>query len=184
MAGAYARALLAVGQDRGEADAYGDELRSFAAQVLGDPAIRVFFESPRITRRDKRGALDRALRGKVSEPVLNLLFLLVDRGRQPLFGQIAESYQELYDAARGRVHARFTSAVPLAPAIASGLVAILSQKLGKEIIATSGTDEMLLGGMKIQIGDIVVDGTVRARLRVVQESMATQRLGGELFNEN
>ena len=109
-AGAYARALLAVGEERGESATYDEELAALAGEVLAEGSPRVFFESPKIPLREKKETLDRALGGKISEPVINLLKILVDRGRQALLGQVASIFEELHNEVRGRVHVQITTA--------------------------------------------------------------------------
>ncbi|MCA8959725.1 MAG: ATP synthase F1 subunit delta [Planctomycetes bacterium] len=177
----YARALLEVGQERNEADDYASELTTLHDDVLSDGDFRVFFESPKIPRHEKDKVLVRALEGKVSEPVLNLLRVLVKRGRQFLFPEIAEAYTTLNDEARGRTHVWITTARPLSATSKDRVVGLLRQKLGKEIIPEERVDEDLLGGMTIRVGDVVVDGSVRSRLNEVRELVAAQRLGSDLI---
>lgn len=179
--GAYARALLAVGIERNEDEAYGDELRFLAERALAGGEARVFYESPKVPRAEKKQALDRALRGKVSDPVLNLLLILLDRGRPMLLGEIATVYRELLDAARGRVHVRVRSAAEISQDSLGQLVGLLGKTLKREILAESATDARLLGGMTVQIGDTMIDGSVRARLDVIRDALVAQRLGKELI---
>ncbi len=179
--GAWARALLELGRERKQEEVYGAELLALAEEILATGAPRVFFESPKVPRSEKKQALRRALEKRISEPVLNLLQMLIDRGRQMLLGQIAHAYQELLDAARGRVHVKVTAAAGISPGALAKLVSLLGKRLAKEIIAESATDERLLGGMTVQIGDTMIDGSLRARLNVVRRLLASRRFGKELI---
>ena len=110
---AYASAMLQVGSALGEASAFGEQLTVVAHAISDDPQMRVFIESPKISRENKKAVLSSALTGKVAEQVLNLLKLLIDRGRQFLVQDIADTYTELEDVAAGRVKATITSAVEM-----------------------------------------------------------------------
>ncbi len=177
----YARALLEVGQEKGEADAYAEELTTLCDDVFASGGLKVFFESPKIPREEKDKVLVKALEGKTSQSVLNLVRMLIKRGRQPLLGEIAEAYAGLNDEAQGRAHVWITSATPLSAASKDKIVALLKKKLSKEIIPEEKVDPDLLGGMTIRIGDTVIDGSVRSRLNEIGERVAAQRLGSDLI---
>ncbi|MFN0058596.1 MAG: ATP synthase F1 subunit delta [Planctomycetota bacterium] len=181
---AYARALLEVGAANGQADRIGEDLVVFAQLLRDVPQLKVFFESPKIPRREKKAVLDRALKGRCSDSVRNLLMLIIDRGRQELFAEIATIYGEHLDEVRQRVHVRITSATPLAADSKARLVKQLATKLGREILAEERVDAELLGGLKLRVGDTVIDGTVRSQLEKVRERIASQRLGRDLVHEN
>ena len=184
ISGTYARALMEVGQAKGKVDEFFEELEALQAHVFSQREFRVFFQSPKIPRPDKKAALDKALQGKVSEEVMNLLRILIDRGRQLIFDEIQESFSDLYDAFKRRMHVRVTSAAGIGDAAKNQLVELLSQKLDREIIMTEGVDEDLLGGMTIRFGDTVIDGSVRTQLNRVREAVASPRLGSDLIHEN
>ncbi|MEM7262228.1 MAG: ATP synthase F1 subunit delta [Planctomycetota bacterium] len=177
----YARALLEVGQGTNEADTYASELNTLRDEVLSDRDLKIFFESPKVPRDEKDAVLVKALEGKVSGPVLNLLRVLIKRGRQFLFDQIAEAYESLNDELQGRATVWITTASPLQDGSKEKVVALLKQKLGKEIIPEEKVDPDLLGGMTVRIGDTVVDGSVRSRLNEIRDRVAAPRLGSDLI---
>lgn len=184
VSGTYATALLELGQERGEAEAYGEELTELAALFADSRDFRVFFENPKVPQSDKLNVLEKTLKGQVSESVLNLLKVLVKRGRQELFGQISAAYKEAHDELRGRTNVTITTASPIDSALKSELVGMVSKKLNREIVAAERVDEHLLGGVTIRIGDTVIDGSVRTKLNRVRESVAALRIGSEQFDEN
>lgn len=177
----YARALLEIAQGAGEGDAYADQLASFAEVLGSDRQFRVFFESPKIPRADKKRVLEASLSGKVAAPVLNLFRLLIDRGRQTLFTEIADVFGEILDEARGRRLVSITSAQPISAGARDSLIALLKERMGGEIIASETVDSELLGGMTVRIGDTVIDGSLRTKLKHVGDAMRTPRLGRNLL---
>ena len=186
VAGTYARALMEIGAEKGggKADQIFEELDSLEKDVLSDPSFRVFFESPKIPREEKKAVLEKALSGRVCDEVLNLLRVLIDRGRQMLLDQIYESYSELYDDFKRRAHVRIDTAVELSPDKRSRLAEVLGKKLDREIIMTERIDTDLLGGMTIRFGDTVIDGSIRTQLNKVRDTIASQRLGSDLIHED
>ena len=181
---AYASAMLQVSTAQGEASAYGDQLNAVAHAISDDAQLRVFIESPKISRENKKAALHAALSGKVAEPVLNLLKLLIDRGRQFLVEDISDTYGELEDVAAGRVKATITSATEIPAEQRDALVASIKSKTGREVVATEVVDAGLLAGLTIQVGDLVVDGSLRSHLRRVRHEVLQTRFGKDLIDEN
>ncbi|MEC9475807.1 MAG: ATP synthase F1 subunit delta [Planctomycetota bacterium] len=184
VAQAYAGALLEVAVEKGEADLYRDQLAAISATVEQDEQIQIFLESPKIRRSDKKAALEKALSGHVSEIVLNLLRILIDRGRQELIDDISHAYQDRMDAMAGRVNATITSASKLSSAIRKALVGAITKKLDKEVVSTEQVDPDLLAGLTVQIGDLVVDGSLRTQLRKIRQEVSQTRFGKDLIDEN
>jgi F-type H+-transporting ATPase subunit delta len=184
VAQAYARALMEVGFARGEAELYGDQLDALTEAVESEASFKVFLESPKIRRGDKKEALERALQGKVSDPVLNLVRILIDRNRQALIEDIAQAYREQIDEVAGRVNVTITSAVELSAEVTDALKAAIEKKLNKEVVSTELVDAGLLSGVTIQIGDLVVDGSLRTQLRKVRQEVSLTRFGKDLVDEN
>lgn len=180
----YARALLEVVQAQGQVDSVAEELTSLRDGVFAQPELRVFLESPKIPRSDKKNALSKALEGNVSEFVNNLVMVLIDRGRQFLFAEIVDAFLALCDEVSGRTHVQIASATALPGESKEKLVSLLGTKLGRTVVAHERVVPELLGGMTIRIGDMVVDGSVRSRLNEIREQVATRRLGSDLIDEN
>ena len=83
-----------------------------------------------------------------------------------------------------RVDAEITSAAKLPVDIRDALIEAMTKKLNKEVVATEKVDAGLLAGLTIQIGDLVVDGSLRTQLRKVRQVMSLTRFGKDLIDEN
>jgi F-type H+-transporting ATPase subunit delta len=175
---------MEVGSASGEAELYGDQLDALTEAVESEASFKVFLESPKIRRGDKKEALERALQGKVSDPVLNLVRILIDRDRQTLIEDIAQAYREQIDEVAGRANVTITSAVELSAGVTDALKAAIEKKLNKEVVSTELVDAGLLSGVTIQIGDLVVDGSLRTQLRKVRQEVSLTRFGKDLIDEN
>ncbi len=184
VAQAYARALMEVGTANDSVDLYGEQLAALLSAVEADADFKVFLESPKIRREDKKAVLEKALEGKVAEPVLNLVRILIDRSRQDLIDDITDAYRDQSDEAAGRINATITSAAQLPKDVRDSLTAAITKKLNKEVVSTELVDEGLLSGLTIQIGDLVVDGSLRTQLRKVRQEVSLTRFGKDLIDEN
>ncbi len=142
----------------------GDER---ALRVLANPAIPV----------DKRAdALDEMLGDRVSQPVKNLIQLMLRRSRIEELPRVAAEFRRLDDARQGITHATATSATALTPDEVRALTARLEQSTGGRIALDVEVDPSLLGGLVVRVGDRLIDGSVRGRL----ERLRNQLISGAL----
>jgi F-type H+-transporting ATPase subunit delta len=166
IAGVYAEAFLAAVLKQGASpEVVGDELDGFVSGVLNaNPSVAAFLASPAVGKKAKTAALDAALPGHASELLRGLLAVLAKNGRLDLVPGIAESYRQLLDVRAGRVRVKVTSATELTDAQRHALLANLADMLKKQPVLDIRVDPDLLGGMIVQVGDRVIDTSVRTRL--------------------
>jgi F-type H+-transporting ATPase subunit delta len=131
-----------------------------------DKTFRDFFTSPRIPRETKISGMDEALRGKVSDEVLNFVKVLIIKGREPLFDNIVEMFHVYRDQAENRVHAWVESGSAFNEQELEQVKQQLSQASGgKEIVLHYDHKPELLGGARVRLGDKLIDNTLRTRLK-------------------
>lgn len=162
----YAEALAKLA---GEANAWGpwsDRLTLMAA-VVADEQVQALVSNPAVDN------------GRVAELVLsvcgdvmgsdgaNLVHLLAENKRLGLVAEIAAQFQVLKAAQEGELSAHVTSAYELTPEQMAGLVGKLETKFGRKINATQSTDPELIGGVVVQVGDEVMDASVRGGLETL-----------------
>ncbi len=178
VAGTYARAMLEVALERGSAVECEKELQAIS-DLLKHAEFKVFLENPKIPRGSKVEIFSKVLQGKISDAVLNFMTSIIRRGREIIFSEICVAYSEALDENRGRVHVTLTSATALSEGTRTAFVNALAKKLGREIIAAEKVDADLLGGVTVRIGDTVIDGSIRAKLNAIQDSLLAPRIGSE-----
>jgi F-type H+-transporting ATPase subunit delta len=165
----YAEALLAAALKQSDADAVdavGEELDEFVEGVLDkSPAVAAFLASPAVGRNAKSAALEAALPGHASELLRGLFAVLVHNGRLGLVRGISAIYDGLLDQRAGRVLVKVTAASELSEAQRAALTTTLTTVLKQHPILDVRVDADLLGGMVIQVGDRIVDTSVRTRLQ-------------------
>jgi len=164
----YAEALLASAAKKSSqaVTEVGAELTDFVrAAVTENPAIGSFLASPAIGRKQKIAALTAALAGRSSELLRGLIAVLARNNRLHLLRGVASAYRTLLDDRSGRVRVKVTAAVPLSDDQQTQLLANLKRLLNQEPVLDVRVDPDLLGGLVIQVGDSVIDTSVRTRLQ-------------------
>ncbi|MFI5261987.1 MAG: F0F1 ATP synthase subunit delta [Candidatus Limnocylindrales bacterium] len=147
-----------------------------ASAALGEPRIAAVL-ADRGLAVESRAALVRAvLATRVRRPVQNLVLLLLRRGRPELLPDVATDFARLDDQRDGVVNAVATSAVALEPAEVSALTTRLEQLAGGRVVLTQAVDPGLLGGLQVQLGDRLIDGSVRGRLERLRHRLASGAL--------
>jgi F-type H+-transporting ATPase subunit delta len=168
----YARALFAIGVDRGSFEQLGQELADLAALWGASPDLRQALENPVFGPAEKRGVLEQLLpRVTPSADVQKFVRLLLDKRRIAALPMIARAYRELADAHAGRVRAEVTSAEPLSPGQTDSVRRSLEQRTGKKVILETRVDPSLIGGLVARVGDLVLDGSVRTQLANLRQRL-------------
>ncbi len=160
----YARALFEVALKQGLLQQTADDLSSLRALLEQSSELRAFFYSPLIPRDRKIARLREAFSAQIQPHTLRLLELLVEKRREKFFEAVGEEFQKLQEAHQGIARATIESAAPLTEAEQNALVQKLQQSTGKRIIPTFEVNPDLIGGVRVQIGDYQIDGTLRGAL--------------------
>jgi F-type H+-transporting ATPase subunit delta len=173
----YAKALFDIGVETNSVGQSYDDLHAVHNALNGlDPDLRTFFYLPRFRREDKRRIINLAFEGKVSRPVLGLLHVLVDKRREPLLDNIVEEFDRYKDVNENRVQARVVSARKLDDDLREALRSALEQRTQKSVVLTETVDPEVLGGLRVNVGDRVLDGTVRRSLQDMRRNLAAKHL--------
>lgn len=168
LARVYAEALLAAAlQDSPDAaDAVGDELTAFAQSAVTDnPEVGAFLTSPVVGKKARAAALATALDGRASHLLRGLVSVLAQNNRLDLLRGVAAAYRAISDDRAGRVRVKVAAAVPMSDEQRDKLTANLKDLLKQEPVLDVRVDPDLLGGLVVQVGDSVIDTSVRTRLQ-------------------
>jgi F-type H+-transporting ATPase subunit delta len=165
-------AALDAAAARGELDDVEDELFRFGRIVGANRELQRILSEPAATAEGKAALLDRLLDRRVSPVTEQLLRnVLTD----PAVGDAERAIEHLSEMAsrrRGRYVARVTSAVALAPAQEQRLTDVLGRLYGRTIGLQVTVDPSVLGGLIVQVGDEVVDGSIAHRLEAARRRLA------------
>lgn len=156
----YSRAMHDLAKSRGEADALGEELAELAAFVAGREELATFFSSPLVDAGDRAKSLERLLRGKASDLLVDALQVINRKQRLDLLGAISEAYHLLHLEHLGQVDVRVATAVPLSGALRRRLESVLAEHSGRRPQLIEEVDPSLIGGIVLRIDDEKIDASV------------------------
>lgn len=180
LARVYAQALLAAGAGReGE---LAEELAGVVELLDRDPGLEAVLANPLIDTEGKRALIERALRGRASDVLVDGLQVMRRKRRLDLLRAVAAEAHELWLAREGRIEVKVASAVPLSAAQRQALEAAAAARTGKRPTLVESVDPALLGGLVVQIGDEKVDATVTAELARVRGDLL-DRAARELHSD-
>ena len=166
----YAQAMLAVAEAEGVTEDVADELFRFARALDGKDELRSALTDQRIEAARRQQIVEDLLGGKASPTTIGLVSMAVGAGRAGDLSKIADKVVDLSASARGRDVALVRTAVALTDDQQSRLVAALKKAHGADIDVKVQVDPSVVGGIVTQIGDTVMDGTVRTRLAQLREA--------------
>jgi len=168
----YAKALFDLALQEQALGSISDDLHAVQEALGGlDPELRAFFYLPLLRRADKRRILDMTFEGKVSRPVLGLFHVLVQKRRESLFVDIVEEFDHYRDDYEGRVRATVITARKLDADLAKALREVLEQRTRKTVVLNQWIDPEAIGGIRVNLGDFVLDGTIRRALSDMRRSL-------------
>lgn len=168
----YAKALFSLGQEEGKFEQYGLELKEFAELCREQAEFGAVIANPVFAVEDRKKILQAVLdKSGFSTTVKNFLMLLLDKDRMGVIASIAEHYENLWDEAMNVAKAKIVTARPLKEDAQKALKEALEALTSKQIKPDILEDPSLIGGVVVKIGDVVLDGSVKAQLEGLKESL-------------
>jgi F-type H+-transporting ATPase subunit delta len=166
----YATAVLAVAEAEGNLDEVVDELYRFGQALDSNDELRNALTDQRIEASRRAQIVEDLLGGKASATTVSLVSMAVANGRGGELSKIAGEVMEMGASQHGRQVALVRSAVALTDDQHARLVAALTKAHGSELDVKVQVDPSVVGGIVTQIGDTVMDGTVRSRITQLREA--------------
>ncbi|MEX2108939.1 MAG: ATP synthase F1 subunit delta [Solirubrobacterales bacterium] len=167
----YAEALFDVAKEKGRLDEIGEDLGRFADALEGDRDLQVFFFSPHFSSAEKVEGLGRAISGADPE-LVNFLELLIEKRRMNEAFRIRDRFEQLWKQENKRLDVTVTSAVELDPIVVEKIGAEVERQTGQKVELASRVDDEILGGIVLQVGNMVLDASIRNRLEKLRKSVA------------
>ena len=166
----YSQAVFEIALERKELDRWQSDLRKIAS-LSEDATFIAFLESPKFHFDDKARLLSERL-GDINPLALNLVYLLVARGRLSMVGDIADGFERLLDSYRGIEQAEITTAIPLDDEDKLRLGEHLGAIVGKKVVLKTKVDSSLIGGIIARSGGKLLDGSTRSQLMALKKELA------------
>jgi F-type H+-transporting ATPase subunit delta len=167
----YANALFGAAKDKGKLDSIREQLGQFADALKENHDMQLFFFSPYFSSTEKEEGLRKAVSGAEPE-LVNFLELLLEKHRMPVLFRIRRNFDSLWAKENKRLGVTVTSAVELDPEIAERIGSEIQEQTGNAIELESRVDPDILGGLVVQVGNMVLDTSIRNRLEKLRKSVA------------
>lgn len=166
----YAQAAFQLALERNEVESWLTGLKRIA-EMTEEKKLLMALESPRIPFPAKKTLIAQRL-GDVNPLVLNLACLLVRKNKLNIAPDIVKQFQKLWDAHNGIERVEVVTAFPLDEEEKETISAHLSRLTGRRVVIEARVDTSLIGGIKVRIGDTVIDGSVLNSLQALRRSLA------------
>jgi ATP synthase F1 delta subunit len=167
----YADALFRAAKGAGKLDVLKEQLSAFTASLRENREMELFFFSPYFSSAEKRDGIARAITG--AEPELtNFLELLVEKHRMPVIFRMRRRFDEMWAEENRQLDVTLTSAVELDPEVVERVGAEIERQTDRKVQLHSRVDGDLLGGLVLQVGNMVLDASIRNRLERLRKEVA------------
>jgi len=160
----YAVAAYKLGREQ-KALGKWSEMLGFAAAVANDAQIKAYIQDPKVVSEDLLATFLKVCGDNLNENGQNLIKVLVEYGRLSILPEISSAFEALKAQDEGTLDAEIIAAAKISAADTKDLVKRLEAKFGKKIEATVSVDPEIIGGIKIIVGDTVIDASVKGQLQ-------------------
>lgn len=147
------------------------EMLGFAAAVASDVQIKAYIQDPKVVSDDLQAAFLKVCGDQLNENGKNLIKVLVEYGRLSILPEIHSAFELLKAQDEGTLDAQIIAATKLSVAETKDLVKRLEAKFGKKIEVSVSVDPEIIGGIKIIVGDTVIDASVKGQLQNLAYSL-------------
>jgi F-type H+-transporting ATPase subunit delta len=171
IASVYARSLFEVAKEHDKLDTIHEQLGQFADELDSNRELQVFFFSPYFSSAEKKEGIGKILDGG-DEYFVRFLELLAERHRVPVTFRIRREFDRLWAEENKLLNVTITSAVELDDETAKSVGKQIEEQTGRKIELETKVDPDLVGGLKMQVGNMVFDASIRSRLEKLRREVA------------
>jgi len=168
----YAKALVDLGAEQKMVERYGDELARVSSAFAAESALRLILESPTFPAEKKTAILvDLTEKLQLSGGMKSFLGLLLAKDRIQYLAQIEGNYRQLADELSGILRARIISAAELDAGQCATIRSGLENQSGKKVELKVDIEPSLIGGVQVEIGGKVFDGSIKTQLKRIEDTL-------------
>jgi F-type H+-transporting ATPase subunit delta len=181
IASVYAKSLLEVCDKQGGnavAEACAAELAQLAEMIRADRRFGEFLKTPIIGEAARRASLEKIVKGKVSDLVFRFVMVLANHGRAGRIADVADAFDALMQERLGRIEVdMFTVDGKAGDDVIATVKARVKDAFSKDAVLHQYADPSMIGGVKLRIGDQLIDGSVATQLRSMRETVSSRGTG-------
>jgi len=166
----YSRSLFEVAQEADVLDRIHDELGEFADALADNRELQVFFFSPYFSSQEKKDGIAKLVTD-ADENFVRFLELLAERHRVPAVFRIRRAFDEMWAEENKLLPVTVTSAVELDDQLVQDIGKRITEQTDRKVDLSSKVDPDVLGGIVLQVGNMVLDASVRNRLEALRKQV-------------
>jgi ATP synthase, F1 delta subunit len=172
----YAEAFFSIASEANKIDDYQAELGKIVQSIKETEGLEEYFAHPLIPAKEKKDLASKIFTEAVSPLTLNFLLLIIDKKRETYLELILQEYEDMADESRNIKKAELISAMPVSEQDVQTLADNLSRSTGKTIKLDLTVDPSMIGGLKIRIGDKIIDASVAKKLEMLKKNLKTAKI--------
>ncbi len=172
----YAEAFFSIARETNKIDEYQVELEKIVKAIEEIDSLKVYLSHFLIPAKEKKEVVKKIFAGQVSDITLNFLQMVIDKRREAYLGLICKEYGEMADESRNIKKAELISAREVPDNEVKALADKLSASTGKKVQLQTTIDPTLIGGIKIRIGDQIIDGSVAKKLQMLKVNLKQTKI--------
>lgn len=172
----YAEAFFSIAREREKIDQFQADMEQVLRALDEVEHLREYFSHLLIPAKDKKDVAQKLFADDLAQETMNFIFIIIDKRREAYFEAIYEEYVDMADESRNIKKAELFTATELSEEDLEELTKNLSHSLGKTVQLQTRVDPSLLGGVKVRIGDQIIDGTVAKKLEMLQEDLKQAKI--------
>jgi F-type H+-transporting ATPase subunit delta len=167
----YAEAFFSIARETNKIDDYQAELGTIVQSIKETEGLGEYFAHPLVPAREKK-----ELAQAVSPLTLNFFLMVIDKKRETYLEVIHQEYADMADESRNIKKAQLISAMPVSEQDVQNLADNLSRSTGKTIKLDLSVDPAIIGGLKIRIGDKIIDASVTKKLEMLKKNLTAAKI--------
>lgn len=167
----YAQSLYELAETHDAVDQIADQAKTVRHLLREEPQLRHIFESRILSAEQLAGSIERLFSGRAHDAFYRFLLVVNHKRRLPRLGRILTAFAHLYDEKRGIIHVDVYVAQELSDEATGRVRDRIGQALGKQIEVHQHVDDGLIGGIKVKVGDKLIDGSVAKQLQIIESRL-------------
>ena len=166
----YAQAVFEIAREADSLEKWLSDLQEIA-EMVGNEDILAFLTNAKVPFSERSKLISGYMEG-VDPLALNLIYLIMSKGRLELLADILDEYRQLLDRNQGVEHAKVLTAIPLEDKEREIVINSLEQVAGKKLVVDARVDPTLIGGIIARIDGKLLDGSTRNKLNALKKDIA------------
>ena len=172
VASRYAKSLMSLAQEKNLVEEFRSDFKTYMDVFYANYDFNLLMHNPIVMKSKKIKIVELIFKGKISEPILSFITLIIKKGREDGLDEISDEFLSQYRVLKGIKKAFVKSAIPLTDKSRKEINEIVKKKFDQIIDLTEEVDESLIGGYILRVDDMQIDHSVKSHLQNIKNSIS------------